>query len=67
MEGIPREAVSAAIAQLPRLYREVLILRDLEERTAPEVAATLGISVSAVKSRLHRARLTLRDDLQAWV
>lgn len=66
-EGIPREALSAAIAQLPRPYREVLIMRDLEERTAPQVAEQLGISVGAVKSRLRRARLTLRDALQAWM
>jgi hypothetical protein len=41
----------------------VLILRDIEELTAPEAAAQLGISVEAVKSRLHRARGMLREKL----
>jgi RNA polymerase sigma factor (sigma-70 family) len=51
------------IAALPDLYREVLILRDVEELTAPEAAAQLGVSVEAVKSRLHRARGMLREKL----
>lgn len=51
------------IAALPDLYREVLILRDVEELTGPEAAAQLGISVEAVKSRLHRARGLLREKL----
>jgi len=46
-------------------YREVLILRDVHELTAPETAVQLGISVEAVKSRLHRARATLREHLLA--
>ena len=41
----------------------MLILRDIEELTAPEAAAQLGISVEAVKSRLHRARGMLREKL----
>jgi RNA polymerase sigma-70 factor, ECF subfamily len=49
-------AVRRAIAELGRPYREVLVLRDVEGLTAPEVAAALGIGVDAVKSRLHRAR-----------
>lgn len=50
-----------AIAELSRPYREVLVLRDVEGLTAPEVAAALGIGVDAVKSRLHRARVAVRD------
>jgi RNA polymerase sigma factor (sigma-70 family) len=46
-------------------YREVLILRDVHELTAPETAAQLGLSVEAVKSRLHRARATVREHLLA--
>ncbi len=58
------EAVLAqAIASLAPMYREVLVLRDLEGLTAPQVAEVLGISVDAVKSRLHRARLTVRESL----
>jgi RNA polymerase sigma-70 factor (ECF subfamily) len=41
----------------------VLVLRDLEGLSAPEVAKILGISVDAVKSRLHRARLAVRKAL----
>ena len=46
-------------------YREVLILRDVHELTAPEVAEQLGLSVEAVKSRLHRARSQVREQLLA--
>jgi len=58
-----RRDLGAMIADLPDLYREVLILRDIEELTAPEAAFQLGISTEAVKSRLHRARTLLRDQL----
>jgi len=54
-------ALDAAIAALDPMYREVLVLRDVEGLTAPEVAAVLGIGVDAVKSRLHRARVAVRD------
>jgi RNA polymerase sigma factor (sigma-70 family) len=52
-----------AIERLPAPYREVLILRDVHELTAPEVAAQLGLSIEAVKSRLHRARANVREHL----
>lgn len=53
-------ALERAIGELEPMYREVLLLRDVEGLTAPEVAEVLGISVQAVKSRLHRARLSVR-------
>jgi len=53
-------ALERAIAALEADYREVLVLRDVEGLTAAEVAEVLGISVDAVKSRLHRARLSVR-------
>jgi RNA polymerase sigma-70 factor (ECF subfamily) len=56
-------ALEQAIADLEPMYREVLVLRDMEGLTAPEVAEVLGLSTSAVKSRLHRARLSLRAAL----
>jgi RNA polymerase sigma-70 factor, ECF subfamily len=56
-------ALQQAIAELSRPYREVLVLRDVEGLTAPEVAAALGIGVDAVKSRLHRARVAVRDKI----
>lgn len=54
------QALEAAIASLEPMYREVLLLRDVEGLTAPEVAGVTGASVQAVKSRLHRARLAVR-------
>ncbi len=54
-----------AVAALPAPYREVLILRDVDELTAPEVAAELGLTVQAVKSRLHRARAMMKERLVA--
>jgi RNA polymerase sigma-70 factor (ECF subfamily) len=53
--------LDAAISALEPMYREVLLLRDVEGLTAPEVAEVLGIRVDAVKSRLHRARLAVRE------
>lgn len=56
-----REALEEAIADLPPMYREVLLLRDAEGLTAPEVAEVLGLTVQAVKTRLHRARAAVRE------
>lgn len=58
--------VVSAIAQLPTIYREVLIMRDIQGYSTPEVAERLNLSSAAVKSRLHRARNLLRDMLQHW-
>ena len=66
--GVPvelRRDLVQALAGLPAPYREVVVLRDVEEWTAPEVATELGISVEAVKSRLHRARAMMRERLDA--
>ena len=54
-------ALDGAIAALEPMYREVLVLRDVEGLPAGDVAQTLGISVDAVKSRLHRARISVRE------
>src|SRR5512140_2621560 len=54
-------ALDEAIAALEPMYREVLLLRDVEGLSAAEVAEVLGISVEAVKSRLHRARVAVRE------
>lgn len=56
-------ALDEAISRLQPSYREVLLLRDVEGLTAPEVATALEMSVPQVKSRLHRARAALRADL----
>jgi RNA polymerase sigma-70 factor (ECF subfamily) len=56
-------ALEEAIGELDPMYREVLVLRDAEGLTAPEVAQVLGVTTDAVKSRLHRARLAVRARL----
>jgi RNA polymerase sigma-70 factor (ECF subfamily) len=55
------QALEGAIAALEPMYREVLLLRDVEGLSAAEVSEVLGVSVQAVKSRLHRARLSVRE------
>jgi RNA polymerase sigma-70 factor (ECF subfamily) len=56
-----------AIAKLPPDYRSVFVLRDVEERSAEETSKILKISVPAVKSRLHRARAFLREELHTYM
>ena len=51
------------LAEMPEDYRVVFTMRDMDGLTNAEVAEVLGISVAAVKSRLHRSRLYLRDRL----
>lgn len=60
-------AVHAAIATLERPYREVLILRDLEGLSGPETCDALGLELTAMKTRLHRARSKLRERLTPHV
>jgi RNA polymerase sigma-70 factor (ECF subfamily) len=55
------ELLSGALADLDPLHREVILLRDIQELSAPEAATHLGISIDALKSRLHRARVNLRE------
>ncbi len=57
-------AVREAIEKLPAEYRVVLVARDIDELSGEETAEALGLTVAAVKSRLHRARLFLRQHLQ---
>jgi RNA polymerase sigma-70 factor (ECF subfamily) len=58
-----REALRTAVAELPDIYRQVFILRDLEEQNIEETAEALGINPGAVKVRLHRARIMLQKRL----
>lgn len=58
-----RSDVSRAIESLPPHYREVVLLRDIEEMTVDEIGGVLSISREAVKGRLHRARSLLREYL----
>jgi RNA polymerase sigma-70 factor, ECF subfamily len=59
-----RAMVHEALAALSPGDREVLVLRELEQRSGDEVAAVLGLSLEAMKSRLHRARLRLVAELR---
>ena len=56
-----RQKLAEALASLDRKYREVFMLRDMEQLNIQETAEALGISVASVKTRLLRARLMLRD------
>jgi RNA polymerase sigma-70 factor, ECF subfamily len=62
-----REALRTAVAELPDLYRQVFILRDLEELNIEETAQAMGISASVVKVRLHRARIMLQKRLVPYL
>jgi RNA polymerase sigma-70 factor (ECF subfamily) len=63
LAGEARRILAEAIGRLPEHYRAVLVLRDVEELPNEEVARLLGESVEATKSRLHRARMALREIL----
>ena len=58
-----RDTVRRMIAGLPDHYRVVLLLRDMEELSNEETAEILDDSVASVKSRLHRARMALREQV----
>jgi len=58
-----RQALDRAIRQLPKKYRLVLVLRDMEGLSAKEAGSIMGLNERAVKSRLHRARLFVRKEL----
>lgn len=58
-----RRTLDRALDALPAQYRAVLVLRDVEDLTNEQVAEVLGDSVASVKSRLHRARMALREQL----
>jgi len=59
--------VRTSIDQLPDTYREVLLMRDIEELSTEETAKMLGITANAVKVRLHRARQALRTLLDPYM
>jgi RNA polymerase sigma factor (sigma-70 family) len=56
--------LARSIMALPKIYREVVILRDVEELSTEETANEIGASVEAVKSRLHRGRYLIRQQLR---
>jgi len=62
-----RDAIQAAIQELPEIYRAVILLRDVEELSTDETAQVLDISPESVKTRLHRARLAVRRRLDWYL
>lgn len=59
-------AVARSVVSLPPEQRAALVLRDFEGLSYEEVAAALGVSVAAVKGRIHRARLSMLRETAAW-
>jgi RNA polymerase sigma-70 factor (ECF subfamily) len=58
-----RNLIQRAVEQLPEIYQQVCLLRDVDELTINETAETLNISIPSVKVRLHRARMMLQKQL----
>jgi RNA polymerase sigma-70 factor (ECF subfamily) len=61
------DKVKAAVEELPEIYGTVFVLRDIDELSTEEVADILGITAGAVKTRLHRARIALRQKLARYL
>ena len=66
LDGETREVLAKEVDLLPASEREVFVLRDIMEQSNSDVAQELGLTVAAVKSRLHRARLHLRDRVNRY-
>jgi RNA polymerase sigma-70 factor (ECF subfamily) len=62
-----KEVLALAIGELPETYRSVILLRDMEELSTHETALILDLAEDVVKTRLHRARLALRQKLDEHV
>jgi RNA polymerase sigma-70 factor, ECF subfamily len=67
LNGELREVLERAIDGLPPDYRTALVMHDVEGLSNPDIAATLGISLPAVKSRVHRSRLFVRKQLADYL
>jgi RNA polymerase sigma-70 factor, ECF subfamily len=66
-EGELRALLDRVIAELPPAYRPVVLLRDLEELSTEETAEILDLSPDVVKTRLHRARVAMRQKLDCYL
>ena len=62
-----QRVIEGAIAEMPEIYRSVMLLRDVEELSTEETAQVLDVHVDAVKTRLHRARLLARKKLDGYL
>jgi RNA polymerase sigma-70 factor (ECF subfamily) len=61
-----RDAVAAAIAELPEIYRAPVVLRDIQGLSTEEASSRLHVKDQTLKSRLHRGRIMLRERLRAF-
>lgn len=61
-----RRRIQKAVDELPEIYRTVFLIRDVEGLSTEETAEVLEISIPTVKTRLHRARLALRDAITRY-
>lgn len=62
-----RRVLDQAIARLPDTYRSVVLLRDVEDLSTDETAQVLDLSVDVIKTRLHRARLAIRQEVDRYL
>jgi RNA polymerase sigma-70 factor (ECF subfamily) len=62
-----KQVLDAAIGKLPENYRTVILLRDVEELSTSEAAHVLDLTEDVVKTRLHRARLAVRQKLDEYL
>jgi RNA polymerase sigma-70 factor (ECF subfamily) len=62
-----RAILDRVIAELPQVYRAVVLLRDIEELSTEETAQILDLSTDVVKTRLHRGRVAMRQKLDCYV
>ena len=67
LQGELRRVLGAAIDELPPDYRTALVMHDVEGLSNPDIAEALGISLPAVKSRVHRSRLFVRKRLAEYM
>jgi RNA polymerase sigma-70 factor (ECF subfamily) len=67
VNGELREVLEGAIGELPPDYRTALVMHDIEGLPNPDIAETLGISLPAVKSRVHRSRLFVRKKISRYL
>lgn len=65
LEMQTKDCIMDALEEIPNLYKEIYLLRDVDQLSVEETAKKLGISVPNVKTRLHRARAMLREKIDA--
>jgi RNA polymerase sigma-70 factor (ECF subfamily) len=66
LDSEAQEVIENAISRMPEIYHQVYVLADVEKMSNDDIAAILGLTLMAVKSRLHRARLWMRNTLAPY-